>query len=531
MQNFDPRDNRKNNFKSDSGKSFLYDFDNDFEFESEKPASSGMRQRSSAGSRNRVEQRGGGNVERRGGSVERRGGSTKNSAKNIPGNIRRNLSKKRKTSAAAGTSKIRKRRTPVFGGKGKLIILLLLVLLLVFIIVRCSASDKDKAPSEPTNTEPEVTGVVYNDDGSFTLKEPEVILKQRTQVNYDELYGTLVPYNGRVEHIFFHPVVCYPELAFDGDDKANGIDDWMVTVNEYNKILQNLYDKGYIIVNMNDVWSEYTDESGNTRMKQETLMLPEGKKPLIISYDDTNYYQYMLTNGFTHKLIIGDDGEIWSYGLDPDGKTVISQDLDAITILDKFVEEHPDFSYYGAKGCLALTGYEGILGYRTNTDAENTSPEFEANRQKEIEAVKPIIKALKETGWYFGSHSWGHINLSGASYNGVVQDTERWLNEVGSLIGETSLYFYPHGARPDGDDVSQTGPAFKYLHEQGFRVFASVGIESFSAPKSDISAIICDRLHPDGTTLRWARDRYMHFYDAKDILEVDVRPDRGYDFG
>jgi hypothetical protein len=40
----------------------------------------------------------------------------------------------------------------------------------------------------------------------------------------------LVPYDGTVEHIFFHPVVAYPELAFDGDGKEKGIDQNIVTV-------------------------------------------------------------------------------------------------------------------------------------------------------------------------------------------------------------------------------------------------------------------------------------------------------------
>ena len=80
-----------------------------------------------------------------------------------------------------------------------------------------------------------------------------------------------------------------------------------------------------------------------------------------------------------------------------------SRDLDAITILDKFVEEHPDFSPFGAKGSLSLTGYCGILGYRTQTEKENQSAAHEENRQKEREAVKPIIEELKRTGWTFGS--------------------------------------------------------------------------------------------------------------------------------
>jgi len=328
-----------------------------------------------------------------------------------------------------------------------------------------------------------------------------------------------------VEHVFFHPVVAYPELAFDGDSKAEGIDKNMVTASEYSKMLQSLYDKGYILVDMNDVWSEYTDDAGVLRMKKETLMLPEGKKPLIISYDDVNYYNYMFTNGFTHKLVIR-DGEIWSYGLDPDGKTVYSQELDAITILDQFVKEHPDFSLNGAKGCLCLTGYEGILGYRTMTDTHGMTAEMEARRQAEIEAVKPIVAKLKETGWYFGSHSWGHISLSNSEFSTAKADTERWLKEVGTLVGPTALYFYPFGARPDGGDVRNTGPIFKYLQEKGFRVFASVGMESYSKIKTDISAVICDRMHPDGSTLRTQRDRYLKFYDAKLVFD-EARPDYG----
>ena len=339
---------------------------------------------------------------------------------------------------------------------------------------------------------------------------------------------TYVAWNDIVEHLFFHPVVAYPELAFDGDSQANGIDDWMVTVDEYNKILQSVYDNGYILVDINDVWSETTGEDGQPKMVRNTLYIPEGKKPLILSYDDVNYYDYMLKDGFTYKLIIGDDGLLWSWGKDPQGNEVVSQDLDALTILDKFVRQHPDFSPFGAKGSLSLTGYQGILGYRTNTDTKDWDDAKEANRQREREAVKPIIAELKRTGWTFGSHTWGHINLSNHSVESVKEDTQRWLDEVGSLVGPTTILYYPHGARPDGDDWKTTGPVFKYLQSQGFRVFASVGIESFSYIKKDICAVICDRLHPDGTTLRSAKclERYMKFYDAREVIDLSVRPQR-----
>ena len=413
-------------------------------------------------------------------------------------------------------------------------ILLLLAMLLALTACASPATAPDAPPEEssPVDSETEETPeeAPPPEEESAVQQEPYEILDPTVMPEGGARDGvTYAAWDGIVEHLFFHPVVAYPELAFDGDAQANGIDDYMVTVGEYNKILQSVYENNYVLVDITDVWSETTGEDGQPKRVRNTLYIPEGKKPLIFSYDDTNYYPYMLENGFTYKLVIGDDGKVWSWGLDPQGNEVTSRDLDAITILDKFVEEHPDFSPFGAKGSLSLTGYCGILGYRTQTEKENQSAAHEENRQKEREAVKPIIEELKRTGWTFGSHTWGHINLAKKSLDVVKEDTEKWLSEVGELVGATPILYYPHGARPDGDDVKQTGPIFQYLQSKGFRVFASVGINSYSKIKGDISAVICDRLHPDGTTLRGSdkvQSWYEQFYNGREIIDLTVRPQR-----
>ena len=97
--------------------------------------------------------------------------------------------------------------------------------------------------------------------------------------------------------------------------QEKGLDDYMVTAEEFLRILESVYERGYVLVDIADVWSEVTGEDGQPKMVRNTLYLPEGKKPLIFSYDDTNYYEYMLENGFTYKLILGEDGKIWSWGL------------------------------------------------------------------------------------------------------------------------------------------------------------------------------------------------------------------------
>jgi len=115
----------------------------------------------------------------------------------------------------------------------------------------------------------------------------------------------------------------------------------------------------------------------------------------------------------------------------------------------------------------------------------------------------------------------------------IQRDTRRWEEEVGSLVGPTQILFYPHGARPDGDhDQGEPGPQFRFLQEFGFRIFASVGINSYEQCKKQISAVICDRLHPDGTTLRGGKSgktlqQYIQFYDCREIIDLDVRPDLG----
>ena len=324
----------------------------------------------------------------------------------------------------------------------------------------------------------------------------------------------LFAFDGVVEHIFFHPLIYDAELAFGGW-KAEGLDDWMVTVSEYNKILQSLYEKGFILVHLTDVYEERI-EDGMPRMVRKELLLPEGKKPIVISFDDVNYYDYMREFGFVYKLILGDDGEIWDFSIEKDGTERITQERDIITILDAFVKENPDFSWRGAKGCIGLTGFDGILGYQTQEESEN--------RQAEIEAVRPIVARLKESGWMFASHSFGHPDFVKISQARLVHDATRWHDEVESIIGPTPVLLYPYGA-----DCQKDPDKMKTLFDHGFRIFCAVGIDSYVRISETDSAVFMDRRHPDGTTLRWRRSGYLDLYDAKEVFDP-ARPDRPLDF-
>ena len=317
-----------------------------------------------------------------------------------------------------------------------------------------------------------------------------------------------VSYLGPVQHIFFHPLIAYPELAFDGDLEEKGYNDWFVTVPEFRKILESLYQKNYILIDIHALYEQKT-ENGKNVLTPKPLKLPQGKKPLILSVDDLNYYQYMLRNGNVYKLILDDSGNIVTYSVDPGGQEVVSKDNEIIPIVDQFVREHPDFSLDGAKGVIALTGYEGVLGYRTN---ERESPRYAEERQQALS----VIKRLKETGWSFASHGYGHLNARSISLASLQGDTRRWLEEVEPLIGPTDVYIYPFGA-----SVLPGDPKFQFLLNSGFRVLCSVGPNPYMKFGSDY--LMMDRRHMDGIALYYQTNSVKDLFDAEKVID-SIRP-------
>ena len=62
--------------------------------------------------------------------------------------------------------------------------------------------------------------------------------------------------------------------------------------------------------------------------------------------------------------------------IDTEGNEIVGN-FDFVTILEKFIADHPDFSYQGARAILAVTGYDGLFGYRTNPEVrENQGSEY-----------------------------------------------------------------------------------------------------------------------------------------------------------
>jgi hypothetical protein len=314
-------------------------------------------------------------------------------------------------------------------------------------------------------------------------------------------------YQGPIYHVFFHSLIVYPELAFDGDYKTQGYNDYMVTVDEFVKILNQLYERNYILVDINDLFETYRDND-HTLVKKKDLYLPKGKKPLVLSIDDVSYYEYMKGDGFASRLVVDDQGKIATAVTTPDGSEIITYDGDVMPIVDAFVEKHPDFSYLGAKGIIALTGYEGVLGYRTNlTDA--------ANYASVHEEAKRVADALKSSGWRFANHSYSHNDdFSDGEFELVIleHDTERWKREVEPITGPTNIYITPFGYQ-----VKPGSDKYEYLTSQGYEAICGVGGYPYHVITE--KALIMDRQNIDGVRMFNNPEMLADLFDVGSVID------------
>ena len=134
--------------------------------------------------------------------------------------------------------------------------------------------------------------------------------------------------------------------AFDGDSDSANYNSVMTTKDEFLKILEDMYQKGYVLVRIHDVAYEAPDENGNVHFVKGSVMLPEGKKPFVHVPGRCLLLSLHGRDGFAKRVVIGEDGKPTCEMVMDDGTTSTGS-YDLIPLLEDFIQEHPDFSYKG----------------------------------------------------------------------------------------------------------------------------------------------------------------------------------------
>jgi hypothetical protein len=198
-----------------------------------------------------------------------------------------------------------------------------------------------------------------------------------------------------------------------------------------------------------------------------------------------SYYHSYEPAGYPEKLVLDSDGKVKCKYTDASGNTTVG-DYDVVPRLNTFLEAHPDGAYKGARGLIALTGYDGVFGYRTDIDYSvkknlqadqkkwlDEHPEF--NYEKDIEDAKVIANALKEEGWEFASHTWGHLSVTNKSAEQLAVDNEKWMNTVSNIVGPTDTIIFAHGNDiGTWRDYAKDNDKFQYYKSAGYNFFCNV---------------------------------------------------------
>jgi len=342
---------------------------------------------------------------------------------------------------------------------------------------------------------------------------------------YKQTLNTLIQYNDPVSipNLSFHMLIADPSRAFTDQKWGNSYNKNFVTTGEFEKILEQLYENGYVLVEMEHCIAE-TVTGDTITYSTKPVLLPDGKKPVMITQTMVNYYNYMIDGnddgvpdkdgaGFASKLVVDNlTGKILAEMVTASGETVRGN-YDLVPILEDFIEAHPDFSYKGARATLAVTGDEGIFGYRTNSGVKNSKGEDYYNQQ--VEGAKKIVNALRDKGYEIACYTFGNIDYGKKSASEIQADIANWKMEVMPIVGTLDTLVYAKNS-----DISSTGAytggKYNVLYEAGFRYFISNG----TSPSGDVTSsyVRQKRIMVTGQYMAHTAAMYKDYFDAKTVL-------------
>lgn len=325
-----------------------------------------------------------------------------------------------------------------------------------------------------------------------------------------------------VPHLSFQMLIADPARAFVNEDYGNSYNRNYVTTDEFEKILQQLYDNGYMLVSIYDL----VDQSEGT-FYPGTIRLPVGRKPIVLSQVAANYFTYMTDGdedglpdkdgaGFPYCLALDDDGNFVSKMIDADGNEVVGN-YDFVTILEKFIAEHPDFSYQGARAVLAVTGYDGIFGYRTNpATRESQGGEYYA---QQCAGAQKIVDALKEAGYDLACYSYEHLSYGESAVELINGDLNQWMEQVAPILGDVDILVYPYGDDIyDGMTSTYSGDKYDALYNAGFRIFVGMNNDLAASSQVTDNYFRQTRRWVTGAKMTYASESFADLFNAASVL-------------
>ncbi len=249
-----------------------------------------------------------------------------------------------------------------------------------------------------------------------------------------------------------------------------------LSVDEFNGILLQLYNDGYVLVDVYDL--THDDETGAV-VESDAISIPQGKKPLIIMQQDASYAVNSAEEGTANKLVL-ENGEIKAeYN---NGTTTEVGDYDIVPILETFIEEHPDFSNNGARAVIGASGSCGVLGYRSTSyfsEEDNPYSSYGTfDTQSEAQSAKAVADEMISRGYRFANCGFDADISYGAEYSIVEEDLKSWIDEVEPIVNGTNIMILPKQTDiASWKGYSEDNKKYKLFSDKGY-MFYFVGNNS-----------------------------------------------------
>ena len=326
-----------------------------------------------------------------------------------------------------------------------------------------------------------------------------------------------------IPNLSFHVLIEDLDRALKDESLGGKYNRNFVSTAEFKQILEHLYANGYVLVDF-DSFIEATSFNDTEQYITEPIYLPAGKKPVMITETMVNYFEYMVDPdkdgtpdakgaGFANKLVV-QNGQIKAAYVDAAGNNLVG-DYDLVPILESFIAEHPDFSYQGARAILAVTGSEGIFGYRTNTSFIATKGQ--AWYDEECSAAKEVVQALRNKGYTLACYTYSNKAYSGYTATQIQAEMQEWTKNITPVMGAIDTFVFAQ----ESNLAAYSGAAFDVLLDAGFRYFVSNGTQPWAAVES--TYVRQNRLMVTGRTMQHYSDQFTGLFDCAAILNVNLR--------
>jgi hypothetical protein len=313
--------------------------------------------------------------------------------------------------------------------------------------------------------------------------QPEII--EKLQICNDKLPNRIVTWEQNVEHLAIRPLTLDTERAKQGPYKTFA-ETGLLTPQEFENLLNELYQKDYVLIS-GETFMNYPED-------YPQVLVPAGKKPLVLIFDQYQYSTQYRESGSAEQLAYHAETNQFVSRLSANKPETAVENQDCISILENFIAEHSDFSFNGAKARIALTVNENILGYTINEQqtqniikrnaelgledyilTDKTQEEKNKFYQLQSGDLEVVISALLEHGFTFCNGTYSGDDLGSLSLDDLQQNVEQWNAAAKQYVGEVACLVFPGGSHVYNDEDK-----LHFLLNSGYCTFYGEGPNTYN---------------------------------------------------